>query len=244
MTADPSTRAYYDDFARHYDEGRDRGYHRLVDELEAGVVLPLAEGRQVLEVGCGTGLVLERVAAVAAEARGIDLSPGMLARARARGLVVDEGSATALPYADASFDLTYSFKVLAHVPELDRALAEMARVTRPTGHVVFELYNRRSLRYLARRLAGSRRIGEGHEEKDIVTRWMTPSEIQAAAPRGTIVESLVGVRIVTPAAALHRVPIVGGFTRRLERALSRSPLARFGGFLVVVARRDGAAARS
>jgi SAM-dependent methyltransferase len=238
MTADPSTRAYYDDFARHYDDGRDRGYHRLIDDLEAGVVLPLAAGRTVLEVGCGTGLVLERVAAVAAEARGIDLSPGMLARARARGLAVDEGSATALPYADASFDLTYSFKVLAHVPELDRALAEMARVTRPGGHVVFELYNRRSLRYVARRLAGSRRIGAGHEEKDIATRWMTPNEIEAAAPRGTVVESMVGVRIVTPVAAVHRVPIVGGIARRLERALSRSPLARFGGFLVVIARRD------
>jgi SAM-dependent methyltransferase len=240
MTADPSTRAYYDDFAQHYDEGRDRGYHRLVDDLEAGAVLPLAAGRKVLEVGCGTGLVLERVAAVAAQARGIDLSPGMLARARARGLAVDEGSATALPYPDASFDLTYSFKVLAHVPELDRALAEMARVTRPNGHVVFELYNRRSLRYVARRLAGSRRIGDGHEEKDIATRWMTPAEIERAAPRGTVVESIVGVRIVTPAAAVHRVPIVGGITRRIERALSRSPLARFGGFLVVIARRDGA----
>lgn len=238
MTSDPETRAYYDDFARHYDQGRDRGYHQLIDELEAGAVLPLAAGRRVLEVGCGTGLVLERVAKVAAAARGIDLSPGMLERARARGLSVDEGSATALPYPDASFDLTYSFKVLAHVPDLEQALGEMARVTRPGGHVVYELYNRRSLRYLARLAAGSRKIGRRHEEKDIATRWMTPAQIVAAAPPGTKVESIVGVRIVTPAAAVHRVPVLGGLTRGLERSLARSPLARFGGFLVVVARRS------
>jgi ubiquinone/menaquinone biosynthesis C-methylase UbiE len=234
---EPKTRAYYDDFARHYDHGRDRGYHLLVDELEAGVVLPLAAGKDVLEVGCGTGLLLERVARVARTARGVDLSPGMLERARARGLSVDLGSATALPYPDASFDVTYSFKVLAHVPALERALAEMARVTRPGGHVVYELYNKRSLRYLARLAAGSRKIGRAHEEKDIATRWMTPAEIASAAPAGTTVASIVGVRIVTPAAAVHRVPVLGGLTRRVERALSRSVLARFGGFLVVVARR-------
>lgn len=233
-----ATKEYYDDFARHYDHGRDRGYHRMVDELEAGTVLPLAAGKRVLEVGCGTGLVLERVAKVAAEARGLDLSPGMLAKARARGLSVDEGSATALPYEGASFDLVYSFKVLAHVPELSRALAEMARVTRPGGHVVYELYNRRSLRYLARLAAGSRRIGVGHEEKDIATRWMSPSEIVAAAPPGTKVESIVGVRVATPAAFVHRVPLLGPLLGRAEHRLSRSPLARFGGFLVVIARRD------
>lgn len=238
MTRDERTQHYYDDFARHYDEGRDRGYHRLVDDLESGVVIPLARGKRVLEVGCGTGLLLERIATAAASAEGLDLSPGMLAKARARGLTVTEGSATHLPYPDASFDVTCSFKVLAHVPDLPRALEEMARVTRPGGHVIYELYNRHSLRYLARLAAGARKIGVAHDESDVLTHWHTPGEMRALAPRGTTVESIVGVRVATPAAFLHRVAVLGPALDRWERRLATSRLARFGGFVVVVARRN------
>ena len=48
---------------------------------------------------------------------------------RTRGLEVHEGSVTALPFPDASFDVTCSFKVLAHVPDIGRALAEMAKAS-------------------------------------------------------------------------------------------------------------------
>src|SRR5690606_26673733 len=137
-TADTTqNRNYYDAFSAGYDHGRDRGYHKLIDDQAAAVVRRYAEGKDVLEVGCGTGLILQRVAGVARSARGVDLSPGMLEHAKSRGLDVQEGSATELPFADASFDVTYSFKVLAHVPGWERALAEMARVTRPGGHLIF-----------------------------------------------------------------------------------------------------------
>ena len=63
----------------------------------------------------------------------IDLSPRMLDRAGARGLDVREASVTNIPFPDATFDATCAFKVLAHVPEIGRALAEMARVTRDGG---------------------------------------------------------------------------------------------------------------
>lgn len=232
------TRAYYDDFATTYDAGRDRGYHALVDDLETSVVLPHARAARVLEVGCGTGLVLEKIAAVAAEAQGVDVSPGMLERARARGLSVSVADARELPFEDARFDLVYSLKVLAHVPEIERALSEMARVTRPGGRIVYELYNRRSLRYLARALAGARSIGDAHAESDISTRWDDSRRARTLAPHGTVVEELVGVRIATPAAALFRLPLIGRALGHVERRLARSPLSRFGGFLVVVARKD------
>ncbi len=54
-------------------------------------------------------------------ARGVDLSPGMLHKAQARGLDVVLGSATALPFEDNQFDVTCSFKVLAHVPVIELA---------------------------------------------------------------------------------------------------------------------------
>jgi ubiquinone/menaquinone biosynthesis C-methylase UbiE len=150
----PTTRAYYDEFAARYDDkrgGREpNGYHDLVDDLEVDYAERFGRGLDVLEVGCGTGLILARIAGFARTARGIDLSPGMLERARARGLDVMEGSATKLPFDDASFDVVCSFKVLAHVREIELALREMARVTRPGGTVLAEFYNPLSLRGLVK----------------------------------------------------------------------------------------------
>ena len=125
MQAEPTdNRSYYDAFAERYDQGRDHGYHKLIDDQAAAIVRRYSDDRDVLEVGCGTGLILQRVAPHTRSARGVDLSPGMLEGARARGLDVQEGSATALPFADASFDLAYSFKVLAHIPDWDACMRE------------------------------------------------------------------------------------------------------------------------
>ncbi len=231
------TRTYYDDFATTYERGRDQGYHALVDELEASSVIPFLPGKRLLEVGCGTGLVLAKLAPHAASAVGVDLSPGMLEKARARGLDVREGSATALPFPDRTFDVVCSFKVLAHVPDIRKALAEVDRVLTPGGHAVLEFYNRRSLRYLARLAAGARRIGRAHREDDISTRWDTPASIAEALPSTLRIERFVGVRIVTPAAVLYRAPGVGIGLARIERALAPGPLAKFGGFLVAVCKK-------
>ncbi len=231
------TRAYYDDFASTYERGRDEGYHALVDELEASAVIPFVRGKRVLEIGCGTGLVLEKVAPHALAAVGVDLSPGMLAHARERGLDVREGSATALPFDDASFDVVCSFKVLAHVPDIEGALREVERVLRPDGVAVLEFYNRHSLRYLARLAAGARRIGRAHREDDISTRWDTPRTIERSLPRGLRLDRFVGVRIVTPAAVLYRSPMIGKRLSQLERRVAEGPLAKFGGFLIAIVRK-------
>src|SRR5262245_56632896 len=129
------TKAYCDEFAEVYEDRRDGndpgGYHDLLDDLEVEYVERFGRGLDVLEVGCGTGLILRRIKDFARTARGVDLSPGMLERARACGLDVVQGSATELPFPDASFDVACSFKVLAHVRDIHRALAEMTRVVRP-----------------------------------------------------------------------------------------------------------------
>lgn len=229
--------AYYDAFAEGYDRGRDRGYHKLIDDQAAAIVARYAAGRDALEVGCGTGLILARVAREARVARGVDLSPGMLARARARGLEVAEASATALPFADASFDVTYSFKVLAHVPAWERCLAEMLRVTRPGGHLIFDIYNRRSLRYVIKRLWGPRATSGQFDEAAISTRFLTPSEAERVLPAGARVVERAGIRITTPHPIVCRLPVIGRAHDRVEWALMRSPLKAVAGFYVFVAER-------
>ncbi len=87
-------RTYYDDFAGWYERERHLPYHRMLDDLEVDLVRRYGEGKDVLEVGCGTGLILGRVDEFASRATGIDLSGGMLAKAAARDLDVAQGSAT------------------------------------------------------------------------------------------------------------------------------------------------------
>ena len=244
MTAENSdtTRAYYDEFAAAYERHRrpndPYGYHALVDDLEIEVTRRYGTSGDILECGCGTGLLLERIAQFASTARGIDLSPGMLERARARGLDVREGSVTNLPFEANSFDVTCSFKVLAHVPDIARALSEMARVTRPGGVVLAELYNPVSLRGLAKRLGPAGKISDRTRESAVYTRFDAPWVVPRILPPGTHLERGWGVRVVTPAAAAMRVPGLRSVLRRAETWLAGSPLSYFGGFWIAVIRKN------
>jgi ubiquinone/menaquinone biosynthesis C-methylase UbiE len=229
-------RAYYDAFSARYEAQRgtrsDGGYHDLLDELEAEFVRRFGAGRDVLEVGCGTGLVLERIRRFARSAQGVDLSPGMLEHARARGLEVQLGSASALPFADASFDVSCAFKVLAHVQPIASALSEMARVVRPGGHVLAEFYNPWSLRALLKRLTPAGKVAPGLRESQVFTRYDSPRDVQALIPAGCRLISSRGIRIVTPSAHLMSLPALKQLLRLAERRLCDSPLARFGGFWI------------
>jgi ubiquinone/menaquinone biosynthesis C-methylase UbiE len=232
-------RSYYDDFAAWYERERGQGYHKMLDDLEVATVARYGRGADVLEVGCGTGLILERVAGFAARAAGLDLSGGMLARAQERGLEVVQGSATALPYADESFDVVYSFKVLAHVADIRRALSEMARVTRPGGHVLAEFYNPRSLRYLVKVLKPPSAVSDQTDDEAVYTRYDDLTAIKRYLPDTLRYQTVRGVRIVTPVSHVHRVPGLGRLVRLAEEGLADVPGIRgLGGFLIAVAQKS------
>lgn len=240
-TSGPSrmdARSYYDDFAAWYERERGRGYHRMLDDLEVELIERYGAGKRVLEVGCGTGLILERVRMFASEAVGVDLSGGMLARARHRGLPVVQAAATALPFGDASFDVACSLKVLPHVPDIRTAMSEMARVTRPGGHVLAEFYNARSLRYLVKAIKSPTAVSERTTDDAVYTRYDTPARIQSYLPSSLEYVGVRGIRILTPVAAVHRVPGLGHILRRAEAGLADLPGTRtLGGFLVIIARK-------
>jgi len=185
-------------------------------------------------------LLLEEIARFASHAEGIDLSPRMLDSARARGLVVHEGSVTQLPYEDESFDVVCSFKVLAHVPAIGRALSEMARVTRRGGVVLAELYNPLSFRWLLKRFGPARKISRFTKEDAVYTRFDPPWVVPRITPPSCTLERAFGVRIVTPAAAALSLPLARTVLPVLERALCPTPLAFFAGFYVAVMRKRAA----
>ena len=103
--------------------------------------LAVPSGGYWLDVGCGTGALVETILALAApsEVVGIDPSPAYVTFARDR---VDDprvrfevGDAQALQAASATFDAVVAGLVLNFVPEPDEALSEMVRVARPGGTV-------------------------------------------------------------------------------------------------------------
>lgn len=110
---------------------------------------------RVLEVGCGWGELAEWVAReTGADVVAVDLSPRMVELARERGVDARIGDVQELPFDDDAFDVAIAAWMLYHVPDLDRALAELARVLRPGGRLVAATNSRFHLLEL-RELVGS-----------------------------------------------------------------------------------------
>jgi ubiquinone/menaquinone biosynthesis C-methylase UbiE len=232
------SRAYYDEFSRSYEQHRARGYHALIDDLEVEAAAPYCEGARVLEAGCGTGLILQRLARPALHAVGLDLSAGMLGSAARRELAVTQGSVDELPFADESFDTVVSFKVLAHVPTIVPTIRELARVTRRGGHLLLEFYNRHSLRTLIKVLKHPSRIGGRFNDEDVFTRFDTLEQIRGYLPPDLELVGHRGVRVFTPIAQVHQVPGLGALLGAAERWAAGAPLlSRLGGFLIVILRK-------
>ncbi|HJV05653.1 MAG TPA: class I SAM-dependent methyltransferase, partial [Actinomycetota bacterium] len=122
----------FERIADRYDEtrgGEERGRHaaRILDGV-------LDRGPLTLEVGVGTGLVAQGLHALGHQVMGIDLSPGMAARAVERlGPRVAVADARRMPFRDASFAQAYSVWVLHLVGDIAAVLSEVARVLHPGG---------------------------------------------------------------------------------------------------------------
>ena len=111
--------------------------------------VPIRAGQRVLEVGCGTGVVMRDVAALVGprgEVVGVDPSRSMVeaARALARSHALRRrmrwrlAPGAALPFAAGRFDATLAITVLLHVADPDAVVREMVRVTRPGGRVAVQ----------------------------------------------------------------------------------------------------------
>jgi 2-polyprenyl-3-methyl-5-hydroxy-6-metoxy-1,4-benzoquinol methylase len=93
--------------------------------------------KRVLEVGCGMGQLAERMhLELDAEVVAIDQSERMVELTRKRGVDAHVADVQELPYDDGEFDVVVAAWMLYHVPDVERALDEIARVLRPAGRLV------------------------------------------------------------------------------------------------------------
>jgi 2-polyprenyl-6-hydroxyphenyl methylase/3-demethylubiquinone-9 3-methyltransferase len=121
------------------------GYMRRV--LTGDLHLEL-KNLEILDVGCGGGLLAEEFARLGCNVTGVDPSTESLAVARAhataRGLRIryERASGEALPFAADSFDVVYCCDVLEHVNDVPQVIAEIARVLKPAGTYLYDTINR------------------------------------------------------------------------------------------------------
>lgn len=122
-------------------------------------------GRRVLDLGCGGGFMAEELARRGAIVSGVDPSEAAIAAARrhceATGLSIAyvAGRGESLPFPDGAFDVVVCVDVLEHVPDLDRVVAEIRRVLRPSGWLLFDTINRTPLASFVMVTIGERLTG-------------------------------------------------------------------------------------
>lgn len=190
-------RWFFDLWSRFYDAPL---VQRLTYRPEQDAVLEglrrVAHG-QVLDVGCGTGLLADRIARELSGASvvGCDFSRGMLSQAgrNARRAAFVQGNALALPFRQASFEAVVSTEAFHWFPDQDAALREFYRVLSPGGHLFVSFINPplESMSRAGRRL--SRLVGEP-------ARWPTRARMRTSTEKaGFRVESQRFVlRLPTP----------------------------------------------
>ncbi len=131
-----SVAAGYDGWAVTYD-GEDNGCFPMRDDVLTPMLDHLTPGR-ALDAACGTGAVARQLLARGHDVVGVDVSEGMLARARnaVPGAVFVAGDITDLPLRDDGVDHVVCSLALAHLSDLRPFFAEAARVMRPGGHLL------------------------------------------------------------------------------------------------------------
>jgi ubiquinone/menaquinone biosynthesis C-methylase UbiE len=125
-------------------ESYDREHNPLIEAEEPYVdpILAQMPAAVALDAGTGTGRYARRLARRGVKVHGVDLCPEMLtvarrkARAEGLGIGFQTGALANLPFRSERFDLVVCSLVLCHLPDLDQPIGELARVTRPGGHLL------------------------------------------------------------------------------------------------------------
>ena len=201
------------------------------------------KGKRLLEIGCGLGTDLLQFARAGAQVTGIDLTPASVDLARKRfslyGIPGDFQVADAenLPFPDESFDVVYSFGVLHHTPDTQKAIDEAYRVLKPGGGIILMLYHKHSWHVLAGVpfMAITRWLRNKSVSMSVMEDWIRIYDGEDN-PLGKAYTRSEVRRMTRQFHALH-FELCDPVRRRFPRFFNRfnqSVLARFMGFYMIV----------
>lgn len=198
---------YFRSHAEDWD--RIRALHASDDAVEAALRMEIGSApiQALLDIGTGTGRMLELFAPLAVRAVGVDASAEMLAVARAnlekaavRNAVVRQGDLFALPVEPGAYDLIIIHQVLHYLDDGARALREVARALRPGGRLVIVDFAPHELEFMREDFA-HRRLGFARET---IEHWFETAHIE---PQGwRMVETGEGPSSLTVSIWIGRDP--------------------------------------
>lgn len=132
-------------------------------------------GERVLEVGCGRGHLTGRLAEAGIDVVGIDANPRAAELAESDRVVTMLGEDLAFP--DDSFDAVVSVHAIEHIPDLEGAFAEMARVLRPGGRVLF-IYPAEPVQGIFAVPTAVILHGNPFKARDVHCQWLWPAKVR------------------------------------------------------------------
>ncbi len=133
----PSKSVYYNSVSDNYDFSRRAGPRSsrvLIDMLSP------VDNARVLDIGCGTGNFLAELHQISRKLVGLDISAGMLAKARVKVIdaVLVEGDVSLMPFSGKSFNAAYCIQVFHHISDKKKFLQQVHRILRSNGRFVIQ----------------------------------------------------------------------------------------------------------
>lgn len=163
------------------------------------------QDREVLEIGCGQGTVLNYLPPKGARVHGIDMSAGSLCQALAGAeelghadrITLNLADAERLPFADGSYSRIVSIGVLHHTPDTAASIRELHRVLAPGGEAIVMLYRSGNPKWWATALLRwfSRQVDRLNGEQDVIARRLR-QRADVGSSQGTALLELFGVPVL------------------------------------------------
>ncbi len=241
MSRHVNLECYEDLGERWYDADDDpvallRAQSRLLGPWVIAELERAGDGRalDVLEVGCGAGLIANPVAAAGHRVFGADVSAGALEVARrhdaTRSVRYERMDAAALDFDDGSFDAVLAMDFLEHVGDPAAIVREAARVLRPGGRLLFNTFSRNPLSYLVIIKGVEWFVPNAPEDLHLYRLFIRPREMrEILAGAGLTPGRFLGVRPVLSPASFWQVIRSGVVPREFAFRFQRWIAAGYAG---------------